>query len=82
MRYIKVALLVLLLTGCGLFGSKPTSSVTGDNAQVQQAQAGSTASAEKIDTVSTVNEGDGLSPYWWLLIGMLLPMPKFMKVIF
>ena len=74
--------LALLLTGCGLFDSKPNSSVTGDNAQVQQAQAGSTASAENIDEVTTINEGDGLSPYWWLLIGMLLPMPKFMRLIF
>lgn len=71
----------LMLASCGLFGSKPNLDVTGDNAQVQQATAGSTASAEQIENVTTVNE-DGLDPWMWLLIGMLLPMPKFMKVIF
>lgn len=72
---------VLLLSSCGLFGSKPNLDVSGDNAQVQQATAGSTASAENIEAVTTINE-DGLDPWMWLLIGMLLPMPKFMKVIF
>jgi hypothetical protein len=78
---IRVILLTLLLTGCGLFSDKPSLDVAGDNAQIQQATGGSTASAETIEAVTTINE-DGLDPWMWLLIGMLLPMPKFMKVIF
>lgn len=81
---IRVILLTLLLTGCGLFGggSKP-SITTGDNAQVEQttSQAGSNAQAQEIGEVTTINE-DGLDPWMWLLIGMLLPMPKFMRLIF
>jgi hypothetical protein len=64
-----------------LFSDKPSLDVAGDNAQIQQATGGSTASAENIEAVTTINE-DGLDPWMWLLIGMLLPMPKFMKVIF
>ncbi len=78
---IKVVLLTVLLSGCGLFGGKPPVEVTGDNAKVQQAEADSTAQAEEIGEVVTINE-DGLSPWMWLLIGMLLPMPQFMKIIF
>lgn len=77
----KVLILTLLLTGCGLFSPKPPVVTAGDNASIQQAQAGSNASAEKIGEVTTINE-DGLDPWMWLLIGMLLPMPKFMRVIF
>lgn len=78
---VRIILITLLLTGCGLFGNKPSLDVAGDNAQIQQATAGSTASAETIEAVTTINE-DGLDPWMWLLIGMLLPMPKFMRVIF
>ena len=78
---IRIVVLTVLLTGCGLLWSKPPVEVTGDNAQVQQAQAGSTAQAKEIGEVTTINE-DGLDPWMWLLIGMLLPMPKFMRVIF
>lgn len=78
---IKVVLLTVLLSGCGLFGGAPPVEITGDNAKVQQAEAGSTAQAEEIGEVVTINE-DGLSPWMWLLIGMLLPMPKFMRMIF
>ena len=73
--------MVLVLGGCGLFQTTPTLSASGDNAQIQQAESGSSAQAESIENVTTVNE-DGLDPWMWLLIGMLLPMPKFMRMIF
>lgn len=51
------------------------------------------AQAETIEEIVTTNETinettnqtniqDGLDPWWWILIGLLLPMPKFMRVIF
>ena len=82
---IKVVLLTVLLSGCGLFGGKPPVEVTGDNAKVQQAEAGSTAQAEKIGEVVTINE-DGIPTHWFiisaLVFGMIIPQPKFMKIIF
>lgn len=79
--WIRIVVLCLLLTGCGLLSGKPSLEVVGDEASVQQTAAGSTASAEEIGEVVTINE-DGLDPWMWLLIGMLLPMPRFMKIIF
>ena len=79
---IKTLILCLLLTGCGLLHSKPPIDVSGDNNKLQQTEGGSTAQAGEIGKVVTINEGDGL-PFWaWLIIGLLLPMPKFMRLIF
>lgn len=83
----RALLLVVLLSlgGCGILDRKPSLDVVGDSAKVQQATASSAAQADEIGEVVTINETineDGLDPWMWLLIGMLLPMPKFMKVIF
>lgn len=85
---IRVVILTLLLTGCGLFGggSKP-SITTGDNAQVEQttSQAGSNAQAQEIGEVTTVNE-DGIPTHWFiigaLIFGMIIPQPRFIKWLF
>tara|TARA_R110002012_G_scaffold320049_2_gene542229 strand:- start:241 stop:555 length:315 start_codon:yes stop_codon:yes gene_type:complete len=56
-----------------------TSSTVVETVSTQDA---STVKAETFTgEIVTVNE-DGLSPWMWLLIGMLLPMPKFMKYVF
>jgi len=60
----------------------PSAHVSGDNNKLQQTEGGSTAQAGEIGEVVTINEGDGLPVWAWLIIGMLLPMPKFMRLIF
>ena len=75
----------LMLASCGLFGSKPNLDVTGDNAQVQQATAGSTAAAEQIENVTTNNEA-GIPTHWFiigaLVFGMIIPQPKLIRWLF
>ena len=82
---IRVMLLTLLLTGCGLFGSKPTASVEAETAQVQQAESGSSAQAENIGNVTTVNEA-GIPTYWFivgaLVFGMIIPQPRIIRWLF
>jgi len=82
---IRVILLTLLLTGCGLFSGKPSLDVAGDNAQVQQAESGSSAQAESIENVTTNNEA-GIPTHWFILgaliFGMIIPQPRFIRWLF
>ena len=82
---IIVLTLSLLLASCGLFSTKPDLNVTGDNAQVQQATAGSTGAAENIEEITTINE-DGIPTHWFiigaLVFGMIIPQPRFIRWLF
>lgn len=84
---MKVFILVttLFLSSCGLFSTKPDLNVTGDNASVQQATAGSTGTAERIEKITTVNE-DGIPTHWFivgaLIFGMIIPQPRFIRWLF
>lgn len=75
----------LLLASCGLFKPSPNLDVVGDNANVQQATAGSTGSAEQIESITTVNE-DGIPTHWFiigaLIFGMIIPQPRFIRWLF
>lgn len=83
-----VLILSIVLPGCSMLLEKapvPVASSSTSTANV--------ATADNIEEIVTNNETinettnetiieGGLAPWWWLLIGMLLPMPKFMRVIF
>lgn len=82
---IRIILLTSLLVGCGLLGSKPTANIEAETAQVQQAESGSSAQAENIENVTTVNEA-GIPTHWFiigaLVFGMIIPQPRIIRWLF
>lgn len=88
---IRVLVLLIALSGCSLF--KPSPSVTVGNgaesvvSEVEQASdeaAGAKVKAESTGDISTSNV-DGI-PVWWFMIGclvagMIVPQPRFLRLI-
>lgn len=90
MRLFKLIVLIVLLTACG----SPQKQETNQTVQAQEAtlqssqdavQASGASVRGSVESVHTENV-TGISPYWFIIgalaFGLMLPRPKFIKLLF
>ena len=95
MKLLSVIVLILSLTGCGAFSSLSSTQETTTEVQAQTASVSTSTKSEQdavtggnkvlgdVDAVNTSNI-TGISPLWFmigaLVLGMVIPQPKFIKI--